>query len=136
MRLLLKRPAAFLSPPYQPPGFAPSQHRRQHDRALAQVAFPTRKRGTWPPLPSTQTGGTKPPERHRLEVGEEADSTSNTTASIIARLGGLVRKAGLFLQPAGLPRGFSLRARGKAVACSVSDCSALTGRRKVGSPKS
>lgn len=37
-------------------------------------------------------------EQHRLEVGEEADSTSNTTTSIIARLGGLVGKAGMFVQ--------------------------------------
>lgn len=60
-----------------------------------------KERGTWPPLPSTQTGGTEPLEQRRLEVREEADSTSNTTASIIAGLGGLVGKAGLFLQPAG-----------------------------------
>ena len=77
---------------------------------FATSLFPHQERETWPRLPSTQTGGTKPPEMHKLEVGEEADptSTSNTTASIIARLGGLVRNTALFLQPAGLPHGFRL----------------------------
>lgn len=58
------------------------------------------------PSQHTQTGGTKPPERQRLDGGgggEEADSTSNTTASLIAGLGGPGGKARLFVQPHNRP---------------------------------
>lgn len=133
MRFLLKRSTPFLSHPYQPlrrVGFPPlpAPPAAQQSRGIglghfATSLFPYKERETQPHLPSMQMGGMKPPEMHRLEVGEEADptSTSNTTASVIARVGGLVRNTALFLQPAGLPRGFSLWAKRKAAACSMSD---------------
>lgn len=100
-------------------GLPPSQ---QHngERALAWITLqpasrPTREGESQPCLPSTQTGGTKSPEMPRREVGKEADpaSTSNMTASVIARLGGLVRNTALFLQPVGLSHGFSLWKKGQ-----------------------